>query len=395
MRDLSADLTTARVQRVKFRGRTARARPFTKAGQLQSGGRWRVGLGGLAIAFATASLCGPGIAAPTYPVVDAGYRLARHGKLYWLDNERVLFYGGRAKQDSRRASKVGANPAAGGTYMWNIATGALERVSEWEITCYHPEYSTWSLARPAKNEFRYKAGKFGQETELPPEKLAVQQRMQRVRSETTCRTYMRSELEPPSPSLRDLAILREGDGYLDLGPNLGANAAEWRGQPPNVVLYQAKTGNAIRLEMTWDENFSPSEVVYSAYRSAYVLRARKPRDLQEEKGRRWSKDFPPTVYLVWSDGRTESVSIPYLPAEFASNPRPVKAGWIFGGGNLYRASGLYLFDGKSVSKIDTGLVMNIAAAPDGCRAVVAIQNRHLEMGTPINLKLFDFCAGRR
>jgi hypothetical protein len=395
MRDLSADLTAAQVQRASFHGRTASARPSTKAAQLQSNGRWRTGVGGLAIAFATASLSGPAIAEPTYPVLDAGYRLARHGKLYWLDNERVLFYGGSAKQDSRGAGKAGSNPTAGGTYIWNIATGALGHVSEWEITCYHPEYSTWSLVRSAKNEFRFKAGKFGQESEPPREDLTVQQRMERMHSEITCRTYMRSELEPPPPSLRGLAILREGDGYLDLGPNLGANAAQWRGQPRNVVLYQSKTGNPIRLQMTWDENFSPSEVVYSVYRSAYVLRARKPRDLQGEKRRRWSKDFPPTIYLVWPDGRTEPISVPYLPAEFANHPRPVKAGWIFGGGNFYKASGLYLFDGKSVSKIDTGLVMNIAAAPDGCRAGVAIQNKHLEMGTPINLKVFDFCAGRR
>lgn len=395
MCELLANLMVARVRWASFRGRTASAGPSTKTDQLQPDGRWRVGLGGLAIAFAIASLCAPGIAAPTYPVVDAGYRLARHGKLYWLDDERILFYGGTARQDSQRTGKAGANLATGGTYIWHIARGTLEHVSEWEITCYHPEYSTWSLVRPAKNEFRFKAGKFGQETELLPEKLTVQERMQRVRSEITCKTYLRSELKPPSPGLRDLVILREGDGYLDLGPNLGADAAERRAQPRNVVLYQANTSNAIRLQMTWDENFSPSEVVYSSYRSAYVLRARKPRDLQGEKRRRWSKNYPPTVYLVWPDGRTESVSVPYSPAEFASNPQPVKAGWIFGGGNFYRASGLYLFDGKAVSKIDAGLVMNIAAAPDGCRAAVAIQNRHLEMGTPINLKVFDFCAGRR
>lgn len=351
--------------------------------------------GALAIVLAVTCPFGAALAAATYPVLDAGYRLARHGKLYWLDDERVLFYGGSADQGAKRTGAANTIPAAGGTYIWNIATGSLEHVSEWEITCYHPDYSTWSLVRPAKNEYRFKAGKFGQEIELSPEKLTVQQRTQRVRSEITCKTYLRSELVPPSPGLRKLAILREGDGYLDLGPNLGADATERRAKPQDVVLYQAKARSAVRLQMTWGEDFSASEVIYSSYRSAYVLRPRKPRGLNETKPQRWSKDLPPTVYLVWPNGRTESVSIPYSPAEFASEPRPVNVGWIFGGGNFYRASGLYLFDGKIVSKIDSGLVMNIAAAPGGCKAAVAIQNRHLEMGTPINLKVFDFCGGGR
>jgi len=45
-----------------------------------------------------------------------------------------------------------------------------------------------------------------------------------------------------------------------------------------------------------------------------------------------------------------------------------------------------------VSKIDTGPVMNIGVAPDGCKVAVAIQNRHLEMGTPINLKVVELCG---
>jgi len=199
----------------------------------------------LAIFLAVACSFGAALAASTYPVLDAGYRLARHGKLYWLDDQRVLFYGGSAEQGAKRAGASNTIPAAGGTYIWNIATGSLEHVSEWEITCYHPDYSTWSLVRPAENEYRFKAGKFGQEIEISSEKLTVQQRMQRVRSEISCKTYLRSELEPPSLGRRKLAILRDGHGYLDLGPNLGADATERRAKPQDVVLYQATGSDPI------------------------------------------------------------------------------------------------------------------------------------------------------
>jgi hypothetical protein len=73
----------------------------------------------------------------------------------------------------------------------------------------------------------------------------------------------------------------------------------------------------------------------------------------------------------------------------------VKVGWLYGGGNFYKASGLYLFDGKVASKLDTGLIYagDIAVAPDGCKAAVKIDNHHLQMGGEVSLKVFDFCAG--
>jgi hypothetical protein len=328
-------------------------------------------------------------------VVDGGYRLARHGKLYWLDNERVLFYGRSAKQDSRGAGKAASNPTTGGTYIWNIATGALEHVSEWEITCYHPEYSTWSLVRPAKNEFRFKAGKFGQETELPREDLTVQQRMERVRSDFTCKTHLRSELSPPALRDHNVIVLQDGQSYVDLGPGLGANLSERRAFPRNLALYQAKTVKALTLPLTWEESFSPFEVAYSKYRDAYVLRPRAPRGAPIGLSQPWPKNQDLVVYLLWENGRVETKLLPYWPAEYLIDPRPSRTGWIFGGGKLRHTGGLYLFDGKAVSKLDAGFVKEISVAEDGCKAAVGIQNRPDEMGTPINLKVFDLCVGRQ
>lgn len=197
----------------------------------------------LGVILAVACPFGAAVAAATYPTVDAGYRLARQGKLYWLDNDRVLFYGGSAKQDSRRVGTASTIPAGGGTYIWNVAAASLEQISEWEITCYHPEYSTWSLVRPAKNEYRFKAGKFGQETELPPEKVTVQQGVQRVRSDFTCKSYRLSDLVPPPPVGRRLIVLREADGYLDAGPSSTVERVKEiraEGSKP-VLLFRPKT----------------------------------------------------------------------------------------------------------------------------------------------------------
>jgi hypothetical protein len=44
-----------------------------------------------------------------------------------------------------------------------------------------------------------------------------------------------------------------------------------------------------------------------------------------------------------------------------------------------------------MSKLDSGLVKEIAVTPDGCKAAVSIQRKHLEMGSPIQLRVFTLC----
>lgn len=353
---------------------------------------YSMALRGLAIAFAICLLFQQAIAAATYPVVDAGYRLARHGKLYWLDNNRVLFYGGSAKQDSQRAGKVGGNSGTGGTYVWNLTTGMLEHLSEWEITCYHPDYATWSLVRSEKNIFRSKAGKFGQETELPREELTAQQRMDRVRSDITCKTHLRSELAPPAPLGRRIIVLREGDGYLDSGPE----GTIERGEeirvhgPGHIALFRPGAASAINLPMTLEQG--PGSPIYSEYGGTYVTRPR-PKGSNPGRVSSWPRGMPFTVYSFKATGETTEIILPYGEWGDIAWIQPTRAGWIFSGNGEQRPkSGLYIFGVSQVRRLDTGQVFEIAVSPNGCRAAVGIQNRHLEMGTPINLKTIDLCA---
>jgi len=339
----------------------------------------------------TATPLAAALAAATYPVLDAGYRLARHGKLYWLDNDRVLFYGGSADQRTKRSGAANAIPSSGGTYIWNIANGSLEHVSEWEITCYHPEYSTWSLVRPAKNEYRFKAGKFGQEIELPPEKLTVQQRMQRVRSEFTCKTYLRTELLPPPPLGRRVIVLREGDGYLDAGSPDSKELRDQRTKP--ILLFRPDGRPPVELPMKLEQG--PGNPSYSTYLGAYVS---LPRPKSSDPGNitSWPRGSPFSIYTFKSTGESSESIVPYGEWGAISQIWPTRAGWIFSANGITPPkSGLFLSEPSSVRRLDTGQVHKMAVSQDGCRAVVGIQNRHLEMGTPINLKVVEFCAKKR
>ena len=359
----------------------------------------KLALGALAVAL-TAS------AAAQTKVYDTGYEIIHQilsPSLYWIDNDRLLFAGIRsADMNAALAAKeTDREKRLKKLYVWHASTELVTFYADSRSVCVANGIVRYTVrVDKTAGKVVIREGPFGAEKEverpLPSnEELSSQGQMARVRSNLSCRTHLRSELRPPVASDRNVAVLRDGATYLDLGPNFGADWAVRRTLPRNLALYRADTGKAFQLPMTWEEDFSPSEVTYSAYRAAYVLRPRKPRYAPDEKRRRWSREFPPVVYLLWADGRTETVSIPYFPSEYATHPQPIKGGWVFGGGNFYRAAGLYLLGGGSVSKIGVGLVKEIAVSRDGCKAAVGIQTNHLEMGTPIDLRVFDFCTERR
>jgi len=325
-------------------------------------------------------------AEPPYTVVDTRYEVGYTvgiPSLHWVDNTQLLFTGG-TKDEAR-----------GKLHLWNDKTKSVQRYAEAESACFSNGFIRYQVRMDQVARKRIvREGPFGSEKEIEEPLLSKEElrKMPRVHSNFTCKVHLRSELAPPAPNTRNVAVLRDGDGYLDLGP-WDIDTKERKTFPRNLTLYQGKTGKAIQLPMTWEEDIASYDVFYSEYRSAYIVHPKKPRGAPLELNIQWPKDQPLIVYLLWPNGQTETVSIPYWPTEYLSRPQPVKSGWIFGGGNFYKASGLYLFDGKTVSEIDTGQVWGTAVSPDGCKAAVAIQNKHLEGGAPINLKIFNFCKG--
>jgi hypothetical protein len=336
-------------------------------------------------------------------VYDTGYELFAPlvtPSMFWIDNDRLLFSGANSV-DARAAVAAGNDPARVSRlrrlYLWIASTTSVKLYADATDVCVSNGTVRYTVSvDKAAGKAVLREGPFGSEKRverLLPSKqeLSAQGQLARVHSYFTCKTHLRSELVPPASKFRQIVVLREGDGYLDLGPSGGPNYAEERkAHPRNLTLYEGKTGRAIELPMTWEENFSPLEVSYSSYRAAYVLRPRAPPGAPIGVVQPWPKGKPLTAYLIWADGRSESVSIPYFHTFGLGSPRPVGVGWVFAGGYFDKA-GLYLFDGKRMSRLDVGAAGDIAVSPNGCRAAVAIQNKHREMGTPTNLKIFDFC----
>jgi hypothetical protein len=333
------------------------------------------------------------ICAAQMKVTDSGYEivLGTMPTLYWVDDDQLLFAGiKRADMETAFAAKDPDRVARlKKLYLWDDTAKSARLYADAQEVCFSNGFVSYRMrVDKAAGKEVVREGTFGSEKELdrplPPQEV--------VRSNLTCRAHARNELVPPAHRNHYVVVLREGDGYLHLAPDYGK---ERQAYPRNLTLHRAKSGEAITLPMTWDENFNQFGIAYSVFRSAYVLPPQFPRGSSSERGNPWPKDQPLVVYLLWADGRTQAASIPHWPAEYLGHPRPMRLGWIFGGGKRPKTGGFYLFDGKVVSKIESGFVREIAVSPDGCKAAVGINNKPYDMGTPINLKVFNFCAGGR
>ena len=334
------------------------------------------------------------------PVVyDTGYEIDRkivRQSMYWIDDDRLLFEGSEtsdmnaaiANRDLPRIKQLSR------LYLWEKKTASVRTYAEGSGLCVANGVVHYAAGpRSADGRQIMREGPLGSEREYEVDTSSKQKQTDPIFGQLACKTFQRADLVPLPEPHRNIVVLRDGHRYLDLGPNIGADLSLRRAFPRNLVLYLGNSGDEIKLPLTWDEDFSPFDVVYSEYLGAYVLRPRAIRGSPIGQSHSWPADRPLIVYAISPDGRLQTTFVPYLPTEFLTHPHPTKAGWVFGGGDIYKAAGLYLFDGKKVTKLDSGLVREIAVSPNGCDAAVAIQNKHLHRGRSTNLRIFSFCDG--
>jgi hypothetical protein len=360
--------------------------------QLNRGRLSKLSLSCLAVAIAISLAMQTWSAFALEPVTLAsGFEITRgqRDSVFWVNSTKLLFAG--MKEADMRAA-VGAKISSPEArlkklYLWDLSSPTAQVFADAKAVCFSDGLVRYAVLRDeAAGKSYFREGPFGAEREVVESTKPLPKDIQKnyVRNNFECHATKLSELVPVPPRNRRVILLRNKDGYLDVGPD---DPIKQDSSASNLILYQPKRQEGVRLSVTRKEDVAVSR---SEYRGAYVLR---PASARGADSRTWPKNLPLVVYLLWPDGRIESTSIPYQPSEYLIDPQPVAAGWIFGGGNFYKSSGLYFFDGKSVTKLEMGLVHKIAVSPDGCKAAVGIQSKHLEMGTPVALKIIEFCKG--
>jgi hypothetical protein len=282
-------------------------------------------------------------------------------------------------------------------YVWDSTTKSVKLYADAKDVCVADGLVHYTVrVDSAAGKIIERVGPFGSEKEIE-KPLTAKGELARgaqtvwVRSKHTCRIHTLRELVPPPEKGRRIIVLRDGDGYIDAGPLATKDLLDQRSKP--IRLFHPERQSPIELPMKIEQGAgNPS---YSPYLGAYVS---KPRPKGSDPGHitSWPRGVPFTIYTFKSSGDLSESMIPYGEWGTLSQPWPTRAGWIFSGYGVVRArAGLFLFDASSARRLDTGQVYEITVSKDGCRAAVGIQNRHLEMGTPINVKVIDLCSGSR
>src|SRR5512135_815838 len=340
------------------------------------------------------------------PVVyDTGYEIIHRTltpSLYWIDNDRLLFEGANtsdmneavAVKDPHRVERLKK------LYVWDAKSQSVRFYAEGSRLCVSKGTLHYTVRTDKSAGIRVKKiGPLGSEKEITEplptkEELSPRGQMARVHEGITCKTHLRSELSPPAPQRRRIIVLREGDGYLDAGPNGTLELIdEIRATGPgHIKLFQPGNPTPIELPITLEQG--PGRPAYSEYLGAYFT-------LPNAKGSNpglatdWPKGVPFTIYVLSPTGRTSEFDIPYDGLVNIFAVEPTKRGWLFGGGNIYRSLGLYLFDRGELRKLDIGSVSEIAVSQDGCLAGVGIQYVHRDKRIPRVLRIFNICEGGR
>ena len=354
----------------------------------------RLALGALALTLASAS-------AAQHKVYSTGYEISQTGlwpSLYWIDNDRLLFAGietadmeaaiVRKDEERRHLKKL---------YLWDARTKSVKHYADATEVCvadgvvHYRVRVDWEAGKIVE-----RVGPLGSEKEIErpsgsKEELSRTAQIKWVRSQHTCKTHVLSELVPPPAKGHRILVLREGDGYLDVGPLAPKERLDQRGKP--VLLFRPGRQSAVELPMKIEQGSGNPH--YSPYLGAYVSRPR-PKGSDPGHITSWPRGLPFTIYTFKSDGDSREAVIPYGEWGTITQVWPTPLGWIFSGHGAVRAkAGLFLFHTSSARRLDNGQVYEISVSKDGCRVAVGIQNRHLDMGTPINLKIIDLCPGTR
>lgn len=166
--------------------------------------RWCVMLAALAVLAG----CAEGEAeTPPYPVLDSGFPARSNDKLYWLDNDRLIFVSLGPKPKSLE-EKWGVP----GIHIWDTRTNKVTLYkSSAEELCFSDGYIMYAVVKRPYDPVdpaRWYGGKMGQEQEVIPPKGLVDFSV--VQNPHTCRWEVRPEYTKGKGAMP----LREGDGWL-------------------------------------------------------------------------------------------------------------------------------------------------------------------------------------
>lgn len=321
---------------------------------------------------------------PPFVLKDSGFQTSSQHRLYWLDNDRVMFTGYEINLE--KIDKRGQYAREQNIYIWDTRENQRTvYVKNASLGCYFRGYIGYSISEgpskkgPMGEERTYLDVHYSKETwegEPPEWEEGVKHHP------ITCKAYH-------SRGLRgDYVELLPEHGYLDVRRPRDLQS----GKDLAVLWHRPGTSYAIPLPILKSE-VDPSHIHYITFLDSYFMYGWNNIAKREVVQ-------PQTYWFMKPDG---SVTRHEVLGHFGgwTNATPTQKGLfvITNAINVHKSldpgdAGAYWVHQNQLQKISGGMIASFTASPDGCKVAFVrdpfdAKNRELR----ITLNIIDVCKG--
>lgn len=212
----------------------------------------------------------------------------------------------------------------------------------------------------------------------------------------TCREFRTEDLRPTREN--HLIPLRDGHGFLDLGPAQKGKIVQERLEEEPIHLYPEGGKPPVALPMDKREASLPL-MSYSTFNDAYLLYSPIPKTGRVGFIVNWPVGKPQPLYVMRPGGQTTVIEVPYHKSRSGGSIdyRLVRPGVFMVSHYVSRGvEGGYLIQGKAFTRIVHGYIVAVGVSPDGCKVAVGIQptdEHERKRSTAARLKMVNLCGG--
>jgi hypothetical protein len=321
---------------------------------------------------------------PPFPILDSGFfaeAAAHPSRLYWLDNDRVIF-SGDPLETGRKERRAGRWPK-GRIHIWNVRTGEITYYGEGiSQPCYSDGF-VYYLTQTDADVYAYKEGPFGKEVEVRKPGHGTPRKEGEptpFRSVIDCRLYFPRDL--PKPSNFWTRPLRPGHGHL-LIDGIG-------GPPRPAMLLRPGNASPVALPLDGDE-IQGERIQYAPWADSYLLYSRTQRRNPAGTKPRY---LAPRAMLMSPAGAITELPVPNRDWYAASSGFVyTRAGLVLwsqaGRAGGVGHAGLYLVDDGALRQLTKGFLWAVGVSPDGCTLAAALKKDITDVAP---LRAIDLCA---
>jgi hypothetical protein len=333
---------------------------------------------------------------PPFILNDSGFQASSRHRIYWLDNDRVIFTG--YEIDLEKIDKEGRYGREQNIYIWDTRENRRTvYVKNASLGCYFRGYIRYSILNgpskkgPMGQERTYLDMYYSKETwEGEPPEWEEGVKMHPI----TCKSYRPSHGKWQS----DIVQLLPEHGYLDFAAPKDLMPGQHL-----PIIWRSEGGNEVSKLSLLKGQVWPQVVRYAEFLNAYVLYGYNFLELRTHQySPSWPNDLPHAVWLFSPNGTIKELQVPG-PYSGWYGFFPMRKGVFAASHGQGRKKQLpgdvggYWVQDDRVQKIISEEIGpdSISVSPDGCRIAFSSQPHESRQSADGNsaLHMLEVCKG--